>query len=117
GQGHKDLSARWIIAEVEASLKRLQTDYIDLYQSHFPDPATPQAETLEAYDRLVKAGKVRHIGASNFDAALLGEALAISADKGYPRYQTLQNEFNLYSRDAFEGPVQDLCVKEEISGI
>ena len=117
GQGHKDLSAKWIIEEVEASLKRLQTDYIDLYQSHWPDPNTPQEETLEAHDRLVKAGKVRAIGTSNHDAALLGEALEISARRGFARYETLQNEFNLYTRNAFEGAVQDICVSAEISGI
>lgn len=117
GQGHRDLSAKWITEEVEASLKRLQTDYIDLYQSHWFDPNVPQQETLEAYDRLVKAGKVRFIGTSNHDATQLGDALAISQREGIARYQTLQNEYNLYVRDKFEGAVQDLCVKEEVSGI
>jgi len=117
GQGHKDLSARWIIEEVEASLRRLQTDYIDLYQSHWADPNTPIAETLGAYDTLIKAGKVRAIGTSNQDAAMLAEALATSKRDGLPRYETLQNEYNLYTREKFEGPVQDLCVKEEVSGI
>ena len=117
GQGHRDLSAKWIAEEVDASLKRLQTDRIDLYQSHWPDPNTPQEETLEAFDRLVKAGKVLWIGSSNQDEKLLGEALAISARKGIARYQTVQNEFNLYDRSSFEGPVQELCVKEEVSGI
>lgn len=117
GQGHRDLSAKWIAEEVDNSLRRLQTDRIDLYQSHWPDPNTPQEETLEAFDRLVKAGKVRWIGSSNQDEALLGEALAISKKKGIARYQTVQNEFNLYDRSSFEGPVQELCVKEEVSGI
>jgi len=117
GQGHRDLSAKWIIEEVENSLRRLQTDYIDLYQSHWPDPNTPIAETLGAYDTLIKAGKVRYIGTSNQDAAMLAEALAVSKANGLPRYETLQNEYNLYTRDKFEGPVQDLCVAEEISGI
>lgn len=117
GQGHTDLSARWIEEEVEASLTRLQTDYIDLYQSHWPDPRTPQEETLDAYDRLVKAGKVRFIGTSNYDITLLREALEISKRKGIARYETIQNEYNLYTRDKFEGPVQDLCVKEQVSGI
>lgn len=117
GQGHRDLSAKWIVEEVEHSLTRLQTDYIDLYQSHWPDPNTPQEETLEAHDRLIKAGKVRYIGTSNHDLALLSEALEISARRGFARYETIQNEFNLYSRDKFEGPVQDLCEKEQISGI
>lgn len=117
GQGHRDLSAKWIIEEVEASLKRLQTDYIDLYQSHWPDPNTPQEETLKAHDSLIKAGKVRWIGSSNQDAALLGEALAISKREGIARYETIQNEFNLFAREKFEGPVQELCVREEVSGI
>lgn len=117
GQGHKDLSGKWIIEEVENSLRRLQTDYIDLYQSHWPDPNTPIAETLSAYDTLVKAGKVRTIGTSNQDAAMLAEALAVSKANGFPRYETLQNEYNLVTRDKFEGEVQDLCVAEEVSGI
>ncbi|MBN9309557.1 aldo/keto reductase [Devosia sp.] len=117
GQGHRDLSARWIMEEVEHSLKRLQTDYIDLYQSHWPDPNTPQEETLEAHDRLVKAGKVRFIGTSNHDVSLLSEALEISRRRGFARYDTIQNEFNLYSRGKFSGALQELCVKEEVSGI
>ena len=117
GQGHRDLSARWIASEVDASLKRLQTDRIDLYQTHWPDPATPQEETLEALDKLVKAGKVRAIGTSNNDAALLSEALEVSKRRGLARYETLQNEFNLYARDKFEGPVGELCIAEEVSGI
>ena len=117
GQGHRDLSAKWIVEGVEGSLKRLQTDYIDLYQSHWPDPNTPQEETLRAHDALVKAGKVRWIGTSNHDAAQLSEALDISKREGIARYETIQNEFNLYARDKFEGAVQDICVAEEISGI
>jgi aryl-alcohol dehydrogenase-like predicted oxidoreductase len=116
GQGHRDLSARWIVEEVENSLRRLRTDYIDLYQSHWPDPNTPQEETLGAYERLVQAGKVRVIGCSNYDTSLLREALDISARNGWPRYDTLQNEYNLYERQSFE-EVQDLCVEEEVSGI
>jgi aryl-alcohol dehydrogenase-like predicted oxidoreductase len=117
GQGHRDLSAKWIIEEVEHSLKRLQTDYIDLYQSHWPDENTPQEETLKAHEKLIKAGKVRVIGTSNHDAGLLSEALDISKREGIARYETLQNEFNLYSRASFEGAVQDICVREQISGI
>jgi aryl-alcohol dehydrogenase-like predicted oxidoreductase len=117
GQGHRDLSAKWIVEEVEHSLRRLQTDYIDLYQSHWPDPNTPQEETLRAHDSLIKAGKVRVIGTSNHDAGLLSEALEISKREGIARYETLQNEFNLYSRASFEGAVQDICVAEQISGI
>jgi aryl-alcohol dehydrogenase-like predicted oxidoreductase len=117
GQGKKDLSAAWIIKEVEESLRRLQTDYIDLYQSHWPDPTVTQEETLGAYDKLIKAGKVRYIGASNYDAALLGEALALAEQKGLPRYQSLQNEYNLYSRAKYEGAVQDLVVREGLGAI
>lgn len=117
GQGHKDLSAKWIVEEVEASLRRLQTDHIDLYQSHWPDERTPQEETLRAHDSLVKAGKVRFIGTSNHDVGLLGEALEISKRENLARYETLQNEYNLYTRDSFEGPLQDLSVAEEVSGI
>ncbi len=115
GQGKTDLSAAWIEKAVEDSLSRLQTDVIDLYQSHWPDPSVEQDETLAAYDRLIKAGKVRFIGASNYDAALLSEALELSAAKNLPRYQTIQNEYNLYTRDQFEGAVQDLAVREGVS--
>lgn len=115
GQGRTDLSAKWILEEVEASLKRLQTDYIDLYQSHWPDQTVTHEETLSAYDRLVRAGKVRWIGASNYDEALLSGALAVSKEKGLPRYQTLQNEYNLYTRHKFEGTVQELVLKEGLS--
>ncbi len=108
------LSAANIVAACEGSLKRLQTDYIDLYQSHRDDADTPQDETAEAFGRLVKAGKVRAIGASNFDAGRLGSALKIAADLGLPRYDTLQPAYNLLDR-AIEGPLQDLCVAEDVS--
>jgi len=112
--GKKDLSARWIAEAVEDSLRRLQTDHIDLYFSHWPDPETPYAETLGAYDKLLKAGKIRSIGASNLDAAQLGEALNVSREQGLPRYDVLQPEYNLVARDSFEGPLRDLCVRENI---
>lgn len=115
GQGKIDLSAAWIEQAVEGSLTRLQTDYIDLYQSHWPDPTVGQEETLAAYDRLVKAGKVRFIGASNYDRKLLADALKISDEKNLPRYQTLQNEYNLYSRSQYEGAVQELVISEGLS--
>ncbi len=111
----KDLSPAWIERAVEDSLRRLQTDVIDLYQSHWMDPATPHEATLEAYDRLIKAGKVRAIGASNFDAANLKAALEVSATRELPRYETLQPHYNLYSRSTFEGPLQDLAVAEGIA--
>lgn len=113
----KDLSPAWIERAVEDSLRRLQTDVIDLYQSHWMDPATPHEATLEAYDRLIKAGKVRAIGASNFDAANLKEALDVSAAKGIARYETLQPHYNLYSRSTFEGALQDLTVAEGLGVI
>jgi aryl-alcohol dehydrogenase-like predicted oxidoreductase len=117
GGENKGLSAAYMVRAVEASLKRLQTDYIDLYQSHRDDTDTPLDETLEAYGRLVTAGKVRVIGASNYTAERLGEALKVSADKGYPRYETLQPLYNLYDRAGFEGPLCDLCVKEQVGVI
>ena len=117
GQGKNDLSAAWIGRAANDSLSRLQTDYIDLYQSHWPDPTVTHEETLGAYDKLIKAGKVRFVGASNFDETLLSEALSTSAARGLPRYETLQNEFNLYTRSKFEGPIQDLVIKAGLSGL
>ncbi|MEO8243390.1 MAG: aldo/keto reductase [bacterium] len=117
GQGRRDLRASWIMTAVEDSLRRLQTDVIDLYQTHWPDPATPEEETLTAYDALIKAGKVRAIGCSNYDVNLLSNALKLAATKDLPRYQTLQNEYNLYSRRSYEGPVQDMVLAEGMSAI
>lgn len=112
-----DLSPGWIERAVEDSLKRLQTDVIDLYQAHWPDERTPQDETLRAFERLVQAGKVRAIGVSNHSAEDAAEALAISAREGLHRYETLQPHYNLYSRSTFEGPLQDLAVKEGLGVI
>ncbi|MFO1208080.1 MAG: aldo/keto reductase [Amaricoccus sp.] len=117
GQGRRDLREGWIVEEVEASLRRLQVEAIDLYLAHWPDPDTPFAETLGAFGRLLDAGKVRAIGASNLDAAQLGEALDVAAGKGLPRYEVLQPGYNLYDRAALEGPLLDLCRKEEIGVI
>ncbi len=108
------LSAANIVSACEGSLARLQTDYIDLYQSHRDDAETPQDESLEAYSRLVKAGKVRAIGASNFEAARLDSALEISAAKALPRYDTLQPAYNLMDRRV-EGSLQQLCLDETVS--
>jgi aryl-alcohol dehydrogenase-like predicted oxidoreductase len=113
----KGLSANYMVQAVEASLTRLQTDYIDLYQSHRDDPDTPQEETAEAFDRLVKAGKVRAIGASNFDAARLKSANAVAQSRGWPRYDTLQPLYNLYDRAGFEAELAGLCAADEISVI
>lgn len=112
-----DLSPGWIERAVEDSLRRLQTDVIDLYQAHWPDDRTPQEETLRAFDRLVQAGKVRAIGVSNHTAEATAQALAISDREGLARYATLQPHYNLYSRKTFEGPLQDLAVREGLGAI
>jgi aryl-alcohol dehydrogenase-like predicted oxidoreductase len=117
GLGYRCLRRDYILSAVEQSLRRLKVDAIDLYQSHWDDDKTPLEETLEAYDRLVKAGKVKAIGASNLAATRLAEALRISDAKGLPRYATLQPEYNLVDRAGFEGPLQDLCVREGIGVI
>jgi aryl-alcohol dehydrogenase-like predicted oxidoreductase len=113
----KGLSRAYILAECDQSLRRLGTDYIDLYQAHFDDPDTPQEETAEAYARLIEQGKVRVIGASNFTAERLKSALDVSAQKHLPRYESLQPRYNLADRDMFEGPLQELCLKEQIGVI
>jgi aryl-alcohol dehydrogenase-like predicted oxidoreductase len=117
GEGMKGLSAKYMVEAVEASLKRLQTDYIDLYQSHRDDPETPQEETAEAFDRLVKAGKVRAIGSSNFTPERLKSALEISEAKGLARYNSEQPLYNLYSRDGFESGLQQVCIDNDVGVI
>lgn len=117
GPGETGLSKAYILREVERSLRRLKTDYIDLYQSHRDDAETPLEETLEAYAGLIKAGKVRAIGASNYKADRLAESLKVSATKGLPRYETLQPWYNLYDRPDFEGALADLCKRENIAVI
>jgi len=112
--GKKGLSARWITQAVEASLRRLQTDYIDLYFSHWPDSEKGYDETLGAYESLLKAGKIRAIGASNLNAQQLTESLTVADGKGLPRYQVLQPEYNLYDRESFEGALQELTIRENI---
>lgn len=111
------LRAARIQEAVEASLRRLGTDCIDLYQAHKDDEATPQEETLEAFARLLKEGKVRAIGASNFSAARLKEALETSARLGLPRYESLQPLYNLYDRAAFEEDLAPLCRMEGLAVI
>ncbi len=110
------LKAANIIAACEGSLMRLKTGYIDLYQSHRDDAETPQDETLEAFGKLIAAGKVRAVGASNFDATRLEAAERIAEEGGFPRYDTLQPLYNLVERD-FEKALQPLCVDEEIGVI
>jgi aryl-alcohol dehydrogenase-like predicted oxidoreductase len=117
GPNQKGLSKSYIRSAVEASLRRLQTDYIDLYQSHRDDLDTPQQETLGAYDELIRDGKVRAIGASNFTAARLKEALEISAELGLPRYESLQPKYNLSDRAEYEADLEPLCRQEEIGVI
>lgn len=113
----KGLSRRHIMAECEGSLKRLGIETIDLYQSHRDDHATPMDETLQAYADLIKAGKVRAIGASNFTAERLKEAISSSQTLKRPRYESLQPKYNLYDRNEFEDSLEELCLKQEIGVI
>jgi aryl-alcohol dehydrogenase-like predicted oxidoreductase len=117
GQGKRDLSAAYIEKAVEDSLRRLQTDVIDLYLSHWPDPTVPYEETLGAYARLKEKGKIRHAGASNLDAAQLRAALDAAERHNLPRYEVLQPEYNLYDRFSFEGPLAELCISEGLGVI
>ena len=117
GPGKKGLAKAYIRQAVEDSLRRLQTDYIDLYQSHRDDPETPIEETLEVYAELIKAGKVRAIGASNFTAERLSQALGVAERTGLPRYECLQPEFNLYDRGSYEGDLERVCRENEIGVI
>ncbi len=112
-----DLSPGHIVQAVEHSLRRLQTDYIDLYQSHMNDPDTPVEHTLEAYGRLIGSGKVRVIGASNYDATALADALHVSDRQMLPRYQSLQPLYNLCDRDAFEGALRDVSLENDVGVI
>ena len=105
----KGLAKDYILRAVEDSLKRLQTDHIDLYQSHVDDADTPLEETFAAYDQLLKQGTVRAIGASNFQAARLAEALDLAQAHGYPLYQSLQPNYNLYDRAGYEAELEPLC--------
>ncbi len=117
GDGTKGLKRDYIVQSLEASLKRLQCDHVDLYQSHKDDFDTPLEETLGAYEHLIKSGKVRAIGASNYDATRLAEALKISADKKLPAYISLQPEYNLYDRKGYEDALEPLCLKESVGVI
>jgi aryl-alcohol dehydrogenase-like predicted oxidoreductase len=114
GEGRQGLSRKYILQAVEDSLRRLQTDYIDLYQSHEDDPATALEETLGAFADLVKSGKVRAIGASNYGGARLQQSLDVSSRLGYPRYETMQPEYNLYARQPFESEMLPICETESI---
>jgi aryl-alcohol dehydrogenase-like predicted oxidoreductase len=113
----KGLSKSYIVRAVETSLRRLQTDHIDLYQSHKDDLATPLDETLEAYAQIVKQGKVRVIGASNFTKDRLAEALRLSEENAWPRYESLQPNYNLYDRADFETNLEPLCLSSDVGVI
>jgi aryl-alcohol dehydrogenase-like predicted oxidoreductase len=113
----KGLKKDYIFRSCDESLKRLQTDYIDLYQSHKDDPDTPQEETLAAYAELIKQGKVRAIGASNFTAERLDSALQLSEKHGLPRYASLQPLYNLYDRADYEATLEHLCREKKLAVI
>lgn len=117
GEGRQGLSKAHILRSADESLKRLQTDYIDLYQSHQDDPETPIEETLEAYAQLIEQGKVKAIGASNFSAERLSQALKVSEEKGLPRYESLQPLYNLYSREEYEKELEPLCLEKNVGVI
>ncbi len=117
GSGDEGLSKAWIIKEVEASLRRLQTDYIDLYQAHKDDETVPLEDTLQTFATLIAQGKVRAIGASNYTAPRLAEALETSKRLGLPRYESLQPHYNLLERALFEGALEEVCVKEGLGVI
>ncbi|MFE5191000.1 aldo/keto reductase [Streptomyces sp. NPDC056628] len=113
----RGLKAATIKAAADASLRRLGTDRIDLYYTHFDEPEVPVEEIIGALDELVKAGKVRHIGASNISAERLAASLAFSDREGLARYVALQPHYNLVSRDTYEGPLQDLAERENLAAV
>lgn len=117
GPERKGLKKAYILQSVEQSLQRLQTDYIDLYQSHRDDPDTPVEETLAAYAELVAKGKVRVIGASNFTAERLSESLKASRQHGWPMYQSLQPQYNLCERADYEHNLEPACLREGVGVI
>ena len=117
GPGEIGLSREYILRAVDQSLRRLQTDYIDLYQAHRDDATTPLEETARAFDGLIRSGKVRAIGASNFSAARLAAALETSRSLGMARYECLQPHYNLLQRLEFESELAALCVQEELGVI
>jgi aryl-alcohol dehydrogenase-like predicted oxidoreductase len=117
GPDEKGLSPSYIRKAVDASLKRLQTDYIDLYQSHWDDPETPFEDVLGTYQELIKAGKVRAIGASNLTPERLTESLDVAKKHDLPRYESLQPLYNLYDRSAFEDGLEAICRDNELGVI
>ena len=117
GPDQKGLSRAYILRAVEKSLQRLQTDHIDLYQAHTDDATVPLEETLGAFGELIKQGKVRAIGASNYTAERLAEALEVSRKNNLPRYECLQPHYNLMERALFEEKLEPLCMKENVAVI
>jgi len=117
GPDNKGLSKAYIFRAVERSLQRLQTDYIDLYQSHQDDQSTPLEETLDAYAQLIKQGKVRVIGASNYTADRMAAALEVSDRHGLPRYESLQPHYNLCERARYEPALEPLCLEKKLGVI
>lgn len=117
GQGQRDISEAYILTEVEESLRRLQVDEIDLYFTHWDDEKTPVEETLGAHQKLIKAGKVRNIGASNMSPARLKESLEASVKDGLPRYEVFQPGYNLCDREKFEKGVQPVCAENGLGVI
>ncbi|SMD17149.1 aldo/keto reductase [Rhizobium sp. RU36D] len=117
GLGHVCLKKDYILKAVEDSLRRLGTDYIDLYLSHWPDAETPYEETLSAFAELKQQGKIRAIGCSNLSGEQLATSFKAAETTGLPRYDVIQPEYNLYTRDKFEGPLADLCIAQDIGVI
>lgn len=117
GSDKKSLAKDYILKCVDDSLKRLKTDYIDLYQSHYDDFETPIEETLEIYDQLIRAGKIRWVGASNFSAARLTEALETAQRLSLPKYQTFQPEYNLYKREGYEKDLEKVVTENQLGVI
>lgn len=117
GDGKKGLRKKYILEAADASLKRLKTDYIDLYQTHKDDQTTPVEETLEAYDQLIRDGKIRYIGASNISVERLKESLAASREHGLPEYQSVQPHYNLFARQEFEEGLEPVCLGNNLGVI
>lgn len=113
-EGHSGLSKRWIMQGVEDSLRRLNTDYIDVYFAHWPDENTPYEESLAAFEALKQQGKIRAVGTSNLNAEQLKQSIDAAQAIDVPHYQVLQPEYNLYDRAVFEHELRDPCLQHDI---